>query len=129
MQKLFFLFVVCCIAPLLSFAQQQETETPPPNTIAVDSTTAAIMAELTPTLDLNNQQAEEVQSAVSSYLTQKNSYNGLKTLNPTSYKKQNASNQNKMFKKMKRTMTIRQYSKMLGLKPKTTTALLAVLFF
>ncbi|MFB6457242.1 hypothetical protein ACE38W_18360 [Chitinophaga sp. Hz27] len=93
--------------------------------------TSGIMGQLTPNLGLNNIQQPKVTDLVSGFLKQKAGIMPLQQTNPADYTSKFKGLQGGLFGKLKTVLTVAQYSKFLGLKPKTSDAtnLLSQLFF
>ncbi|WP_304066147.1 hypothetical protein [Pedobacter glucosidilyticus] len=90
-----------------------------------------IMAKLGPTLALSAIQKPKVLEAVSSFATQKAQILPLLNTDKAAYASKLTGLQNTLFPKLKSILTVAQYSKFLGLKPKAPSATdaLSALFF
>ena len=90
-----------------------------------------IMAKLGPSLALTAIQKPKVLEAVSSFATQKAQILPLLNTDKAAYASKLTGLQNNLFPKLKTILTVAQYSKFLGLKPKAPSATdaLSALFF
>ncbi|NSL87368.1 hypothetical protein ECE50_011035 [Chitinophaga sp. Mgbs1] len=102
------------------------TQSPLGNGIA-----SSILGKLTPALGLTNAQQPKVLNLVTGFLKQKAGILPLQQANPAAYTSKFAGLQGGLFSKLKLLLTAAQYTKFLGLKPKTNDAgnVLSQLFF
>ncbi|MGN7818619.1 hypothetical protein ACTJJB_00745 [Chitinophaga sp. 22536] len=92
---------------------------------------SSILSKLTPALGLTEVQKPKVTDLVTGFLKQKAGILPLQQSNPASYASKFAGLQGGLFSKLKLLLTAAQYTKFLGLKPKTNDAtnVLSQLFF
>jgi hypothetical protein len=97
----------------------------------ISSTTNDIMGLLKPKLALSDAQSPKVSSLVGDFLNSKSGIVSLAKTNPGEYGSKFGGIQNKLFSGLKAVLIAAQYTKFLGLKPKTSSAgnLLSHLFF
>ncbi|MBV7533158.1 hypothetical protein [Chitinophaga sp. sic0106] len=93
--------------------------------------TSGIMGMLTPSLGLSNAQQPQVQNLISGFLQKKAGILPLQQSNPADYSSKFSGLQGGLFSKLKGVLSAAQYTKFLGLKPKTNDATnaLSQLFF
>ncbi|SEW42152.1 hypothetical protein [Chitinophaga arvensicola] len=91
----------------------------------------SILGQLTPALSLTNAQQPKVLDLVTGFLKKKASILPLQQSNPSGYTSQFSGLKNGLFSKLKTLLTLSQYTKLLGLKPKTNDAtnVLSQLFY
>lgn len=91
----------------------------------------AILGKLGPALGLSETQKPSVLSAVTGFLKDKTGILGLAKTDKAAYASKFSGLQGGLFKKLKSILTVAQYTKFLGLKPKTNDATnaLSQLFF
>ncbi|NLU90940.1 hypothetical protein [Chitinophaga sp. Ak27] len=91
----------------------------------------SILSQLTPALGLTNTQQPKVQSLLTTFLKKKAAILPLQQTNPSAYTSKFGGLKSGLFSKLKTLLTISQYTKLLGLKPKTNdvTNVLSQLFF
>ncbi|MBC9929544.1 hypothetical protein [Chitinophaga qingshengii] len=91
----------------------------------------SILQKLTPALGLSAVQQPKVSNLLTNFLKQKAGIMPLQQTNPASYASKFAGLQGGLFSKLKLLLTAAQYTKFLGLKPKTNDAtnVLSQLFF
>ncbi|WP_143310525.1 hypothetical protein [Chitinophaga vietnamensis] len=92
---------------------------------------SSILGQLTPALSLTQTQQPKVLNLVSSFLTKKASILPLQQSNPAAYTSKFGGLQKGLFGKLQTLLTVAQYTKFLGLKPKANDAanVLSQLFF
>jgi hypothetical protein len=97
----------------------------------VGSIASSIMSKLTPSLALNGTQQPKVQNLLTGFLKKKAALLPLQQSNPTAYTSKFGGLQTGIFSKLKTILTLSQYTKFLGLKPKTNDAanVLSQLFY
>jgi hypothetical protein len=97
----------------------------------VKSIANSIMGNLTPALGLSAVQKPSVQTAVTGFLKDKSGILGLAKTDKAAYATKFSGLQNGLFGKLKSILSVAQYTKFLGLKPKTNDATnaLSQLFF
>lgn len=126
--------IVICISIFIGVSaqsfSQSVTETAS-GVVNVASTTTKIMKVLTPSLGLTKKQQPSVLKLVSTYLLERNNLIPLQKSNPSGYSSKFGVLNNGFMGKMKTLLTIRQFTKFLGLKPSptNTAAVLWILFF
>ncbi|SHL59067.1 hypothetical protein SAMN05444266_10494 [Chitinophaga jiangningensis] len=93
--------------------------------------TSSIMGMLTPSLGLSNAQQPQVQNLITGFLQKKAGIMPLQQTNPADYTSKFNGLQGGLFSKLKGILSAAQYTKFLGLKPKTNDATnaLSQLFF
>ncbi|HEY9260502.1 hypothetical protein [Chitinophaga sp.] len=91
----------------------------------------SILGKLTPALSLTDAQQPKVQSVLTDFMKKKSTIMPLQQTNPTDYTSKFGALQKGGFSKLKTLMTLSQYTKFLGLKPKTNDAtnVLSQLFY
>lgn len=99
--------------------------------IDVNGMANAILGKLSPALSLSETQKPSVLTAVTGFLKDKSGILGLANTDKAAYASKFAGLQGGLFKKLKTVLTVAQYTKFLGLKPKTNDATnaLSQLFF
>lgn len=92
---------------------------------------SSILSKLTPALSLNSTQQPKVQGLLTGFLKKKAAILPLQQSNPTDYTSKFGGLQKGVFSKLKTLLTLSQYTKFLGLKPKTNDAtnVLSQLFY
>ncbi|WP_343703311.1 hypothetical protein [Chitinophaga sp.] len=97
----------------------------------VKSMANSILGKLTPALGLSAVQKPGVLNAVTGFLTDKSGIMGLAKTDKAAYATKFAGLQNGLLGKLKTILSVAQYTKFLGLKPKTNdvTNVLSQLFF
>lgn len=97
----------------------------------VKSMANSILGKLTPALGLSAVQKPGVLNAVTGFLTDKSGIMGLAKTDKAAYASKFAGLQNGLLGKLKTILSVAQYTKFLGLKPKTNdvTNVLSQLFF
>ncbi|WP_119078552.1 hypothetical protein [Chitinophaga alhagiae] len=97
----------------------------------VKSMANSILGKLTPTLGLSAVQKPSVLNAVTGFLKDKSGIMGLAQTDKAAYTTKFAGLQKGLFGKLKTVLSVAQYTKFLGLKPKTNdvTNVLSQLFF
>lgn len=97
----------------------------------VKSLATSVMGKLTPALGLSAVQKPSVLNAVTGFLKDKSGILGLAKTDKAAYATKFAGLQNGLFGKLKTILSVAQYTKFLGLKPKTNdvTNALSQLFF
>jgi len=91
----------------------------------------SILGKLTPALALTGAQQPKVQDLITGFLKKKAGILPLQQSNPNGYTSQFGGLKNGLFSKLKTLLTLSQYTKLLGLKPKTNDAanVLSQLFY
>lgn len=91
----------------------------------------SILSKLAPALSLTGAQQPKVQDLVTGFLKKKAAILPLQQSNPSGYTSQFGGLKNGLFSKLKTLLTLSQYTKLLGLKPKTndTSNVLSQLFY
>jgi hypothetical protein len=97
----------------------------------VNGIATSILGKLSPALSLTETQKPNVLTAVTGFLKDKSGIMGLANTDKAGYASKFAGLQGGLFKKLKTLLTVAQYTKFLGLKPKTNDATnaLSQLFF
>ncbi|MGX5820511.1 hypothetical protein ACWKWU_20105 [Chitinophaga lutea] len=97
----------------------------------VKGLTSSILGQLTPSLGLTEAQKPGVTSAISGFLKDKSGIMGLQNTDKAAYASKFSGLQSGLFGKLKTLLTVSQYTKFLGLKPKSNVATnaLSQLFF
>lgn len=92
---------------------------------------SSILGQLTPALSLTDAQQPKMLDLVSGFLKKKSTIMPLQQSNPSAYTSQFSGLKNGLFSKFKTLLTLSQYTKLLGLKPKTNDAsnVLSQLFY
>lgn len=92
---------------------------------------SSILGKLTPALSLTGAQQPKVQNVLTGFLKKKAAILPLQQSNPTAYTSKFSGLQTGIFSKLKTLLTLSQYTKLLGLKPKTNDAtnVLSQLFY
>lgn len=135
--KKIFLSLVLALTINASFAQttlqkaQNTVTTTNAKASSLGASAADIMTKLTPALSLTAIQKPKVLAAVTSFAKDKSQILSLATSNKAAYASKFGILQGDLFKKLKTTLTVAQYTKFLGLKPSTanTSNALTALFF
>lgn len=101
------------------------------NSFDVGSIASSIMGQLTPSLALTGAQQPKVQNLLTGFLKKKAAILPLQQSNPSAYTSKFGGLQKGIFSKLKTLLTLSQYTKFLGLKPKTNDAanVLSQLFY
>jgi hypothetical protein len=104
------------------------------NVLPVDDipgTAAAITSLLKPKLAISDSQTPKITGIISDFLKSKSGIIPLAQSNPTEYNSKFSALQGRLFSALKPVFTAAQYSKFMGLKPKTSSTgnLLSHLFF
>ncbi|SHM72893.1 hypothetical protein SAMN05444266_110134 [Chitinophaga jiangningensis] len=130
MKNFFIFLLMICLGRLQQTSAQSVTSTAN-GVVNTATTTTKIMKVLTPKLSLSTKQTTNITKLVSAYLLERNGIISLKSSNPDSYNSKFGVINNSFLGKMKTAMTIRQFTKFLGLKPgpTETAAILYILFF
>jgi len=92
---------------------------------------SSILGKLTPALSLNSTQQPKIQQLLTGFLKKKAAILPLQQSNPADYTSKFSGLQKGIFSKLKTLLTLSQYTKLLGLKPKTNDAanVLSQLFY
>ena len=92
---------------------------------------SSILGKLTPALSLTSAQQPKIQNLLTGFLKKKAAILPLQQSNPTDYTSKFGGLQKGIFSKLKTLLTLSQYTKLLGLKPKTNDAtnVLSQLFY
>ena len=131
MKKYLLIFSFVFVAATTVEAQTPQVKLPAATTgFDVKSLTSGIMGKLAP-LALTAAQNTKVTSAVTDFLTKKSGILGLATSKPAEYATKFAGLNSGLLSSMKGILTASQYTKFLGLKPKTNDAtnVLSQLFY
>lgn len=131
MKKYFFIVALFLATSIVTNAQTPSVKMPVSvGGFDVKGIASSVMTKLAP-LALSGTQKNSVLSTVTSFLTQKSGIVGLATSAPAEYAKKFAPMNTDLLGKMKDILTAAQYTKFLGLKPKTNdpTNALSQLFF
>lgn len=138
MKKLSALLLLMAATASISYAQNPlekvKTAAPAAQTapkLDVGSTANSILGKLTPALGLSETQKPGVLGAVTGFLKGKSGIMGLANTDNAAYASKFAGLQGGLFGKLKGILSATQYTKFLGLKPKTNDAtnVLSQLFF
>jgi hypothetical protein len=122
----------------IAFASSAQLTLPSPSPTSqasipgnVSNIAQAVLGKLGPALGLSAAQKPNVLSAVTGFLKDKSGILGLAKTDKAAYASKFAGLQGGLFKKLKTILTVAQYTKFLGLKPKTNDAtnVLSQLFF
>ena len=91
----------------------------------------SILGKLTPALSLTGAQQPKVQDVITGFLKKKAGILPLQQSNPSAYTSKFGGLKSGLFSKLKTLLTLSQYTKLLGLKPKTNDAanVLSQLFY
>lgn len=137
MKKFIAAFLLTAGIATCSFAQNPlekakgAVQTAQSKTLDVGNTANAILGKLGPALALTETQKPNVLNAVTGFLKDKSVIVGLLGTNKAAYASKFSALQGGLFGKLKTLLTVAQYTKFLGLKPKTNdvTNALSQLFF
>ncbi|WP_295124636.1 hypothetical protein [uncultured Chitinophaga sp.] len=119
------LLLLLAFSPLISSAQvtlDKAKSAAQAGGIDVNSAANAILGKLTPALGLSAAQKPNVLTAVTGFLKDKSGIMGLLNTDKAAYTSKLTGLQNGLFGKLKGILSLAQYTKFLGLKPKAADA-------